>query len=126
MTQFYSQNTRIVHYIWVLKKIPAYTLILLLLSGLLTGSSSHKDPLPTCKYTISQMLYSIDLLKTLKFHLSSNERIKGKMVTNHSITKLNKTPRKLYMNLKGPELLWVQGTNHNNALVNPGGFPYID
>jgi len=72
------------------------------------------------------MLYSIDLLKTLKFHLSSNERIKGKMVTNHSTTKLNKSPRKLYMNLQGPELLYVQGTNHNNALVNPGGFPYID
>lgn len=126
MTQFYSQNTRIVHYIWALKKRLAYTLFLLLLSGLFTGSSSHKPPLPTCKSIITQMLNSIDMVKGLAFKLTLNERIKGKINITHSITKLNKSPRKIYMNLKGPELLWVQGTNNNNALVNPGGFPYIN
>lgn len=86
----------------------------------------HKNPAPDCKSTITKMLNSIDLLKTLKFYLTSNERINGKIVTHHSITKWNKAPRKLYMNLNGPELLWVQGTNHGNALVNPDGFPYIN
>lgn len=30
------------------------------------------------------------------------------------------------MNLKGPEVLWVEGKNNGNALVNPNGFPYIN
>lgn len=30
------------------------------------------------------------------------------------------------MFLSGPELLWLEGTNNGNALVNPNGFPYID
>src|SRR5437762_12320094 len=98
MPLFYSQNTRIVHYIWKLKKQTSYGAIVLLLAGIMALSfSSFKGTNPTCKYLITQMLYSIDNVKTLEFHLNLNERIKGKIVTNHSSTKLNKSPRKIYI-----------------------------
>jgi hypothetical protein len=54
------------------------------------------------------------------------ERIKGKLISTESTFKLNISPRKIYINLKGPELLWVEGKNNGNALVNPNGFPYVN
>jgi outer membrane lipoprotein-sorting protein len=86
----------------------------------------RKDGPLTCRQIIDQMLLSIENVKTLKYHLNITERIKGNLKHTESIVKLNRNPRKIYMNLKGPEVLWIQGANNGNALVNPNGFPYID
>ena len=43
-----------------------------------------------------------------------------------SKVKLQVSPRKIYLSLKGPEVLWIQGANGGDALVNPGSFPYIN
>jgi len=39
---------------------------------------------------------------------------------------MNASPRKVYLYLKGPEVVWIEGKNNGNALVNPDGFPYIN
>lgn len=75
---------------------------------------------------LDKMLTTIDGVNSLKFQLKVTERIKGKLVVTGSKTKLNRSPRKLYMNVNGPELLWVEGWNDGYALVNPNGFPYIN
>lgn len=85
-----------------------------------------RPPELSCKEIMDRTLQSIDNIKTLKFHLSNSERVKGKLTHTESVAKLNKSPRKLYLNLKGPEVLWIEGWNGGNALVNPDGFPYID
>ncbi len=75
---------------------------------------------------INKLFDAIDNVKTLRYNLQCNERIKGRMQHTESQVKLQISPRKLYLSLKGPEVLWVQGANNGEALVNPGAFPYMN
>lgn len=75
---------------------------------------------------LKNIFSSVANVKTLRYHLVCNERIKGKMQHTESHVKLQVNPRKLYLSLKGPEILWVQGENKGDALVNPGTFPYVN
>ncbi len=75
---------------------------------------------------VKNILTSIANIKTLRYHLQCGERIKGKMHHTQSHVKLQVNPRKLYLALNGPELLWVKGENNGNAYVNPSSFPYIN
>lgn len=75
---------------------------------------------------INKIFESISNIKTLRYNLHCHERIKGKLMQTESKVKLQISPRKLYLSLKGPEVLWIQGANNGDALVNPGAFPYIN
>jgi outer membrane lipoprotein-sorting protein len=75
---------------------------------------------------LKNIFAAVSNIKTLRYNLQCNERIKGKMKHTESQVKLQINPRKIYLSLKGPELLWIQGENNGNALVNPGEFPYIN
>lgn len=75
---------------------------------------------------IDKIFEAVDNIKTMRFNLQCNERIKGRMQHYESKVKLQVAPRKLYLSLKGPEVLWIQGENNGNALVNPGAFPYMN
>lgn len=75
---------------------------------------------------LNAILKSISNAKTLRYDLQRNERINGKMAFTESKVKLQVSPRKLYIAINGQEVLWVQGSNNGNALVNPGTFPYIN
>jgi hypothetical protein len=89
-------------------------------------STAYYPPPPSCKEILQNTISSVEKLQTLKFHLKCNERINGKLVSTESQVKLNRSPRKIYIYLKGPELLWVEGKNNSNSLVNPHGFPYMN
>ncbi|MES2591225.1 MAG: DUF1571 domain-containing protein [Bacteroidota bacterium] len=96
---------------------------------LLLASFSYKksaSEVYTSKELLNDILGAITNVKTLRYNLQCNERIKGKMQHTESQVKLQVSPRKLYLSLKGPELLWMQGENEGDALVNPGAFPYIN
>ena len=80
----------------------------------------------SCKEILQSTIASVEKIKTLKFHLKCNERFNGKLMSIESQIKLNTSPRKVYIYLKGPELLWIEGKNNGDALVNPDGFPYIN
>lgn len=75
---------------------------------------------------LNSMLKSISNVKTLRYTLHRNERIKGKMNYTESKVKLQTSPRKLYINVTGQEVLWIAGQNNGNALINPGAFPYVN
>lgn len=81
---------------------------------------------PSCKEILQNTIDAVEKIQTLKFHLKCNERINGKLVSTESQVKLNRSPRKIYIYLKGPELLWIEGKNNGNCLVNPEGFPYMN
>lgn len=87
---------------------------------------SAEAPVMGAKELIDQVLNSINNVKTLRYSLQCNERVHGHMQHTESRVKLQVSPRRLYLSLKGPEVLWVQGQNNGNALVNPGSFPYIN
>ena len=72
------------------------------------------------------MIKTIEDLERLKYSLKIIER--GKKGYNHyeSSVKLNRKPRKIYLYIKGIELLWVSGWNNNKAFVKPNSFPYIN
>jgi hypothetical protein len=65
-------------------------------------------------------------IATMSFNLKISERVAGKYRSSQSFVKLQRVPRKVYMKLNGPELLYVAGWNDGKVLVNPAGFPYIN
>jgi outer membrane lipoprotein-sorting protein len=75
---------------------------------------------------VAKMIASTQALKTLSFDLRIQERTDGKLRGSTSSIKIQRVPRKVYMKLAGPELLYVSGWNDNKVLVNPGGFPYVN
>ena len=88
--------------------------------------TAYSLPTLPCKEILQNTIEAIENIQTLKFHLKCIERIKGKLLSTESLVKLNASPRKIYIYLKGPELLWLAKKNNENALVNPDGFPYIN
>lgn len=78
------------------------------------------------KDVVFKMIKSIHDLERLKYSLKIIER--GKKGYNHyeSSVKLNRKPRKIYLYIKGIELLWVDGWNNNKAYVKPNSFPYVN
>lgn len=91
-----------------------------------TNVVSKKTEGKDARLIVDELFESIDKVKTLKYNLKCMERINGKLHPTESVVKYQRSPRKLYLYLKGPELLWVQGENNANALVNPGAFPYFN
>ncbi|MFI5149316.1 MAG: DUF1571 domain-containing protein [Bacteroidia bacterium] len=75
---------------------------------------------------INNMNKSAAAITTLSFNLKIQEKVNGKFRNSLSFVKLQRVPRKVYMKLNGPEILYVQGTNDGKVLVNPAGFPYIN
>lgn len=86
---------------------------------------AQKQPLGA-KEIVFKMVKSINDLERLKYSLKIIER--GKKGFNHyeSSVKLNRKPRKIYLYIKGIELLWVSGWNNNKAYVKPNSFPYVN
>lgn len=80
----------------------------------------------TCKEIVHKMIKSIGEVERLKYNLKITER--GKKGYNHyeSAVKLNRKPRKIYVYIKGIELIWKQGWNNGKAYVKPNSFPYVN
>lgn len=89
------------------------------------------QPMPTHTELFDKMMNAISNVHTLKFRLIKNERMAdGKMSPGDQVVKMNVKPFKCYLKIavpnEGAEVLYVSGTNNNNALVNPNAFPYIN
>lgn len=100
----------------------------LLLASLFVALSTllHAQKPLSCKEIVYKMTKSIGDLQCVKYNLKITER--GKKGYNHyeSSVKLNRKPRKIYLYIKGIELLWVQGWNNGKAYVKPNSFPYVN
>ncbi len=80
----------------------------------------------TAKDLIFKMIKAIDNVDRFKYSLKITERGKKGFNYYESSVKLNKAPRKIYLYIKGIELLWVSGWNNNKAYIKPNSFPYIN
>lgn len=102
--------------------------VILLIVCLLMGSFGSKQPI--IKYDspsmLNEIIKSIANVKTLRYDLTRNERVNDKILLSESKIKLNVSPRKLYISMKTQEVLWIEGKNNGNALINPFTFPYIN
>jgi hypothetical protein len=106
-------------------------LSLFLLVSLFAGASplTFKKPQEgpmTNHELIELMLKSVDSVKALKYDLKVSERVNGYLKSSESKVKLERSPRKLYLNVNGTEILWLEGRNNGDAFVNPNAFPYIN
>ncbi len=97
----------------------------LLFSSLCLVSFAQKTPYHT-KDIVFKMIKSINDLERLKYSLKIIERGKKGYNYYESSVKLNRKPRKIYLYIKGIELLWVDGWNGNKAYVKPNSFPYVN
>lgn len=93
---------------------------------LLPGMAGAQKPQLTCKEIVFKMVKSIDDIQSLKYNLKINERGKKGYNNYESSVKLNRKPRKIYLYIKGIELLWLDGWNNNKAYVKPNSFPYVN
>lgn len=75
---------------------------------------------------INKVFHAADNIKSLKFTFICTERVDGRLQTARSYIKLQTSPRKLYLNCKDAEVLWLEGKNDNLAYVHPHGFPYFN
>ena len=73
--------------------------LLLCICSFVRMKDSDPDKM-TNELLIKKMFAAMDNLKTLRYHLQCNERIKGKMQHTESRVKLQTSPRKLYYTLK--------------------------
>jgi outer membrane lipoprotein-sorting protein len=80
----------------------------------------------TSKDIVTKSLHSIKEVKSLKYHLKITERGKKGYNFYESSVKFHRIPRKIYLYIKGIEVLWVQGQNNGKALVKPNAFPYFN
>ncbi|MBC7747658.1 MAG: DUF1571 domain-containing protein, partial [Methylotenera sp.] len=69
-------------------------------------------------------------IKSMTFTMTKKERIKGVYPIQVSEVKLNVNPFKMYLRQKFPkdglEVLYVQDSNNNKALINTNGFPWVN
>ena len=83
-------------------------------------------------FELSQMMISACKgIKTMRFTLEKEERIEGKMFSDRfGIIKAQFDPLKVYQKQdyprEGLELLFKEGENGNDALINTNGFPWIN
>ncbi len=103
-----------------------FTLIVLCSCLFMSRLAYSQKTEATAKELIFKMIKSIDAVDRFKYSLKITER--GKKGFNHyeSSVKLCRSPRKLYVYIKGIELIWVNGWNGNKAYVKPNSFPYIN
>jgi hypothetical protein len=107
-----------------MRKIIALILVLPFLISFERNSHSSSDD--KSKEVINKLLTSIDKIHTLKWTLKVIERIDGKEKHYGSSVKMCTQPRKLYINIKGTEVLWVEGINDGKALIHPSSFPFFN
>jgi outer membrane lipoprotein-sorting protein len=101
--------------------------VFLLLIFVVCSSFQTQDE-QACKAIIADMITTISGLQTLSYDLDLSERIENKMTHAKSKVKLNVHPRRMYILIPGigAEVLWREGENDGDALVNPNAFPYIN
>jgi outer membrane lipoprotein-sorting protein len=76
----------------------------------------------------TNMFSAIQNVKTLRADVSTDERIIDHINHTHFAVKLNVSPYEAYSKDldKGVEILYREGKNNGEAIINPNGFPYIN
>ncbi|MCW3078432.1 MAG: hypothetical protein JWO32_3041 [Bacteroidetes bacterium] len=105
--------------------IKKFIYTILFLCSLSFAVAQQKSTL-SCKEIMTKTIKSIREVKGLKYHLKITERGKKGFNYYESSVKFSRSPRLIYLYIKGIEVLWLQGKNKGRALVKPNSFPYIN
>jgi hypothetical protein len=100
--------------------------ILLLAACCLAFFKAFPQTDETCHEIVQKTLRAIREVKGLKYHLKITERGKKGYNFYESAVKFNRSPRLIYLYIKGIEVLWLQGKNDGKALVKPNSFPFFN
>jgi hypothetical protein len=81
--------------------------------------------------TITQKFFaSVKSLQTLSYTGDLKERVKGKMISEKDVFKININPFKIYVYQYAPKLglecLYLTGQNGNKSKINPNTFPWVN
>ncbi|HET6245551.1 MAG: DUF1571 domain-containing protein [Bacteroidetes bacterium] len=87
-------------------------------------NSAHAQP--TVKELVDKMLHATSQVKTLKYNSQISERIDGVLESGTNTTKIQVNPYKVYLNIKGAELLYIKGSNGDKALIKSSSIPYLN
>jgi hypothetical protein len=109
-----------------IRVIKHLTMVLAVVIYLSSNFMVAQTPVLNGRDLLIKTLKSINEVKSLKYQMKVTERGKKGNNTFESSVKLNRIPRQLYINIKGLEVLWVQGKNSGKAYINPNSFPYIN
>ncbi|MBC7389581.1 MAG: DUF1571 domain-containing protein [Opitutaceae bacterium] len=105
-----------------------YLVLIFTIFSFLCFSQNRKDL--SAPEIVKLMIGKTMEIKSMTFTMSKKERIKGTYPLQVSDIKLNVNPFKIYFRQKSPkdglEVLYVQGSNSNKALVNTNGFPWVN
>jgi hypothetical protein len=102
-------------------------LYILTLITLLTYSVlAQQKAFYTTKEIIFKTTKAMRDVQSLKYNLKIIERGKKGYNYNESAVKFNHKPRKLYLYIKGIEVLWTESKSNGKALIRPNSFPYFN
>ncbi|HVD96978.1 MAG TPA: DUF1571 domain-containing protein [Cytophagaceae bacterium] len=106
----------------------ACTCIFCALAFLMSATTNTQQP--SAFQIVKEMYAKSRLISTMKYTMKKQERIEGKMILQQTAVKLVTNPLKVYLRQDLPkaglEVLYVQGANNNNAIVNTNGFPWVN
>ena len=101
----------------------------LLLSGILYSIGCPFSSAQNSQEIAKNVFAQSKQIRTLKYTMKKLERIDGNMINQQSTVKLQMHPLKVYLYQDEPkqglEVLYVEGTNNNQATINTNGFPWI-
>ena len=105
-----------------------YSLVFIMLA--LTITSSYSQSTSQCSSILDEMLLSADNVKSLRYKLKQYEMVEDELIYGEQDVKLQLQPLMIYMFIHAPnqgaEVLWKEGENNGDALVNPNAFPYVN
>lgn len=108
-------------------KLPATVLFFLIL---ITLPQQSKAQAISPQTLFLNMVSAINKVQTARYQLVLNERIKNEYKLNKYLTKVQVHPFKVYTysinSNPGAEVLYIEGENNNEAVVNPNKFPWMN
>ena len=102
-------------------------ILFIFISSLFSFENSSSD---NPKIILKEMIETCYQVKSLKYTQRKTERISGELKKQISDIKFQKDPFMVYMKQQYPkeglEVLFKDGENGNNALINTNGFPWVN
>lgn len=85
---------------------------------------------PSASVVAQQMFAQTKKIRSMSYYMKKLERVDGKMETQESFAKVERSPYKVYTKQLAPknglEVLYVEGENKGMATINPNGFPWVN
>lgn len=105
-----------------------FPLVTVALGATLVQTATPDADRITTEQLMTRLTSSITNLKTLRCNVRAQERLSnGKYQPARTTMKMTLHPQRVYLknNIKGVEVLWVEGQNDGDAWVYPNSFPYV-